>query len=159
MAVVRDPDWFGQVVRHAGALAGHSTQAGLADAAGLSLNTVVNVVTGAREAYRPATLDRLAAGLRVDPGRLLACATTGTGEPPANSPRGGPGSWVGVAAVDAAARLATPGPLADLPGSGAVFVVSVDGVDPSEVERALAATLARLGSRHPRARSTLRPLP
>ncbi|MDP1878440.1 MAG: helix-turn-helix domain-containing protein [Actinomycetota bacterium] len=161
MAAVRDPEWFGQVVRHAGSLAGHSTQAGLAEAAGLSLNTVVNVVTGARGSYRPATLASLANGLGIDPGRLLACATTGTGNRPrgmgAAAP-GGAGSWVGVAAVDAAARLATPAGLEDVPGSGAVFVVSVQGVDASVVEQALAATLARLGTRHPHARSTVRPL-
>lgn len=156
--MVRDPAWFGQVVRHAGVLAGHSTQAGLADAAGLSLNTVVNVVTGARDSYRPATLARLAAGLLVDPGRMLACATTGTGTRPRRS-RGVPGSWAGLVAVDAAARLATPGPLADLPGPGAAFVVRVAGVDASVVERALAATLARLDRGHPGAQSTLRPLP
>ena len=48
-----------------------------------------------------------------------------------------------MSAVDAAAHLTAPDVLASASTSGAVFVVSVDGVDASEVERALAATLAR----------------
>jgi len=160
VAQVRDPAWFAEVVRHTSDLTGHPTQAALAEAAGLSLNTVVNVVTAARDSYRPGTLEQLADGLGVDPVRLLACATTGTSTRP-RSRSSAPGSWAGMSAVDAAAHLSSPGGLDDgrVSASGAVFVVSVDGVDASVVEQALAATLARLGKRHPGARTRVRPLP
>lgn len=158
MAVVRDPAWFADVVRHASDLTGHPTQAALAEAAGLSLNTVVNVVTAARSSYRPGTLEQLATGLGVDPVRLLACATTGTATR-TRSRRTGVGSWAGMSAVDAAAHLTTPDVLASASTSGAVFVVSVDGVEASVVEQALEATLARLAKRHAGATARVRPLP
>ncbi len=160
MAVVRDPAWFADVVRHASDLTGHPTQAALAEAAGLSLNTVVNVVTAARDSYRPGTLEQLATGLGVDPVRLLACATTGTATR-TRSRRAGAGSWAGMSAVDAAAHLTTPAAIGeDLAwSSGAVFVVSVDGVEASVVEQALEATLARLAKRHTGATMQVRPLP
>lgn len=160
MATVRDPAWFAEVVRHASALAGHPTQAALADAAGLSLNTVVNVVTAARGSYRPGTLEQLAGGLGVEASRLLACATTGTGIRPHRSPPAGRASWAGATAVDAAARLRAPhAPDDGFPSSDAVFVVSVEGVEASVVEQALAATLARLAKRHAGAQVRVRPLP
>lgn len=157
MAILRDPAWFADVVRHASDLTGHATQAALAEASGLSLNTVVNVVTAARPSYRPGTLEQLATGLGVDPVRLLACATTGTATR-TRSRRTGVGSWAGMSAVDAAAHLTAPDVLASASTSGAVFVVSVDGVEASVVERALAATLARLAKRHAGATTRVRPL-
>ena len=159
VATIRDPAWFAEVVRHASDLTGHPTQAALAEAAGLSLNTVVNVVTAARGSYRPGTLEQLASGLGVDAIRLLACATTGTGtRSRPRTPHQGP--WAGMTAVDAAAHLTTPHAIDNaLPSSAAVFVVSVDGVDASEVERALAATLARLATRHAGAQTRVRALP
>ena len=158
MAVVRDPAWFADVVRHASDLTGHPTQAALAEASGLSLNTVVNVVTAARSSYRPGTLEQLATGLGVDPVRLLACATTGTATR-TRSRRTGVGSWAGMSAVDAAAHLTAPDVLASASTSGAVFVVSVDGVEASVVEQALEATLARLAKQHAGATTRVRPLP
>ena len=160
MAVVRDPAWFADVVRHASDLTGHPTQAALADASGLSLNTVVNVVTAARSSYRPGTLEQLATGLGVDPVRLLACATTGNAT--RTRKRGtGTGSWAGMSAVDAAAHLTTPAAMGDAlaSSSGAVFVVSVDGVEASVVEQALETTLARLAKQHAGATTQVRPLP
>jgi hypothetical protein len=131
----------------------------LAEAAGLSLNTVVNVVTAARDSYRPGTLEQLATGLDVAPTRLLACATTGSGtRPRARRPDQAP--WAGMTAVDAAAHLTTPHAIDEaLPSSSAVFVVSVDGVDASVVEQALAATLARLTKHHAGAQTRVRALP
>ena len=160
MAVLRDPAWFAEVVRHASDLTGHPTQAALAEASGLSLNTVVNVVTAARDSYRPGTLEQLATGLGVVPVRLLACATTGTATR-SRSRRAGAGSWAGMSAVDAAAHLTTPAAIGDAlaSSSGAVFVVSVDGVEASVVEQALEATLARLAKRHAGATMQVRPLP
>jgi hypothetical protein len=160
VATIRDPAWFAEVVRHASDLTGHPTQAALAEAAGLSLNTVVNVVTAARDSYRPGTLEQLARGLGVDAIRLLACATTGTGTRPRRPRTSDQAPWAGMTAVDAAAHLTTPHPVDDtLPSSAAVFVVSVDGVDASEVEWALAATLARLATRHAGAQTRVRALP
>lgn len=159
MAVVRDPAWFADVVRRASDLTGHPTQAALAEASGLSLNTVVNVVTAARDSYRPGTLEQLATGLGVDPVRLLACATTGTATRP-RSRRAGAGSWAGLSAVDAAAHLTTPAAIGDAlaSSSGAMFVVTVDGVEASVVEQALEATLARLAKQHAGATTRVRPL-
>jgi hypothetical protein len=157
VAVVRDPAWFADVVRHTSDLTGHPTQAALAEAAGLSLNTVVNVVTAARSSYRPGTLEQLATGLGVDPVRLLACATTGTATR-TRSRRTGVGSWAGMSAVDAASHLTAPAALTSASSSGAVFVVSVDGVEASVVEQALEATLARLAKRHAGATTRVRPL-
>ena len=159
VATIRDPAWFAEVVRHASDLTGHPTQAALAEAAGLSLNTVVNVVTAARDSYRPGTLEQLASGLGVDAIRLLACATTGTGTRPRRPRTSDQASCAGMTAVDAAARLTMPEGIDDVPPSAAVFVVSVDGVDASEVERALAATLARLATRHAGAQTRVRALP
>ena len=158
MAVVRDPAWFADVVRHASDLTGHPTQAALAEASGLSLNTVVNVVTAARSSYRPGTLEQLATGLGVDSVRLLACATTGTATR-TRSRRAGAVSWVGMSAVDAASHLTAPAALASASSSGAVFVVSVEGVEASVVEQALEATLARLAKQHAGATTQVRPLP
>jgi hypothetical protein len=160
VAVIRDPAWFAEVVRHASDLTGHPTQAALAEASGLSLNTVVNVVTAARSSYRPGTLEQLATGLGVDAVRLLACATTGTATR-SRSRRTGVGSWAGLNAVDAASHLTTPAAMGDALASttGAVFVVSVDGVEPSVVEQALEATLARLAKRHAGATMQVHPLP
>jgi hypothetical protein len=159
VAQVRDPQWFAQVVRHAAALVGLPTQAALAEAAGVSLNTVVNVVTGARDSYRPATLESLAVGLGVEAGRLRACATTGTAT---RSRRRVPDSgqaWAGVSALDAATRLVDGGaPQSDGVG-GASFVVRVEGLESSEVERALATALARLAKTRAGARTRLDRLP
>ena len=157
MAVVRDPAWFAEVVRHASDLTGHPTQAALAEASGLSLNTVVNVVTAARSSYRPGTLEQLATGLGVDAVRLLACATTGTATR-TRSRRTGVGSWAGLSAVDAASHLTARDVLASALTTGAVFVVSVDGVKASVVEQALEATLARLAKQHAGATTQVRPL-
>ena len=159
MAILRDPAWFADVVRHASDLTGHATQAALAEASGLSLNTVVNVVTAARSSYRPGTLGQLANGLGVDPVRLLACATTGTATR-TRSRRTGVGSWAGLNAVDAASHLTTSAAMGDAlaSSSGAVFVVSVDGVEASVVEQALETTLARLAKRHAGATTQVRPL-
>ena len=77
MAVtVRNPQWFGDVVRQASTLRGFGTQADLAAASDLSLNSVVNIVTGSRGSYRPGTIDRLAHGLDVRTSRLIALATS-----------------------------------------------------------------------------------
>lgn len=139
MAVeVRDPQWFGNVVRAAQALRGYPTQADLAAAAGLSLNSVVNVITGARPSYRLATIEALASGLGVPASRLVRCATS---SPRRRTP------------ADAAAEL-----LDAEPGRGqAAFLVTVEGLDASVVEAALGAALASLASTRPGAHVSLRP--
>ena len=140
MAVeVRDPQWFGAVVRAALALRGHATQADLAAASGLSLNSVVNVITGARPSYRLATLEALASGLGVPASRLVKCAT---GSPRRRTP------------ADAAAEL-----LEQQPGRGqAAFLVTAEGLDASVVEAALGAALASLASTRPGAHVSVRPV-
>jgi len=136
---VRDPAWFGNVVRAAMALRGHATQADLADAAGLSLNSVVNVITGARDSYRQATIESLASGLGVPASRLVQCAT---------------GSTRRRTPADAAAQL-----LDQAPGRGqSAFMVTVEGMDSSVVEAALVAALASLASTRPGAHVAVRPV-
>ncbi len=164
VAAVRDPAWFADVVRHASDLTGHRSQAALAESAGLSLNTVVNVVTAARDSYRPGTLEQLATGLGVDPARLLACATTGTRARPRRARTSDAASWAGMTALDAAAHLTSQHAIDDAVtsaslSSAAVFVVTVDGVEASVVEQALASTLARLAKRHAGADVRVRALP
>lgn len=140
MAVeVRDPRWFGAVVRAALALRGHATQADLAQASGLSLNSVVNVITGARPSYRLSTMESLASGLGVPASRLVRCAT---------------GSARRRTPTDAAAEL-----LEQPPGRGqAAFLVTAEGLDASVVEAALGAALAALGSTRTGAHLSMRPL-
>ncbi len=139
MAVeVRDPAWFGNVVRAGLVLRGYATQADLAAASGLSLNSVVNVITGARSSYRLATIEALATGLGVPASALVRCATT--------SPRRRtPG--------DAAAEL-----LDHAPRRGqAAFLVTAEGLEASVVEAALGAALASLASTQPGAHVSVRP--
>ena len=140
MAVqVRDPAWFGGVVRAAMALRGHATQADLAEASGLSLNSVVNVINGSRGSYRLATIESLATGLGVPASRLVQCAT---------------GSTRRRKPADAAEEL-----LDHAPGRGqSAFVVTVEGLDSSVVETALGAALASLASTRPGAHVAVRPL-
>lgn len=140
MAVeVRDPAWFGDVVRAALVLRGHATQADLAAASGLSLNSVVNVITGARASYRLATLEALASGLGVPVSALVRCAT--------GSPRRRP-------PADAAAEL-----LDQAPAEGqSAFLVTTEGLEPSVVEAALGAALASLASTRQGAHVSMRPL-
>jgi hypothetical protein len=136
--VVRDPSWFAAVIRHAASLRGYPTQAALAEAGGLSLNSVVNVVTGARASYRQATVEHLATGLGVPSGRLVAYAATGgDGDP-----------------LAAAQALLDP-----VPADGVVsFVVTVEGLDASVVETALAAALASVSTTRPGAHAWFRPV-
>jgi transcriptional regulator with XRE-family HTH domain len=135
---VRDPQWFGGVVRAALGLRGYSTQAALASAAGLSLNSVANVITGARPSYRLATIEALASGLGVPASRLVRCAT---GSPGRRAP------------ADAAAELLDAGP----DRGQAAFLVTIEGLDASVVEAALGAALASLASTRPGAHVSLRP--
>lgn len=134
---VRDPRWFGHVVRTALVLRGHATQAELAAASGLSLNSVVNVITGARSSYRRATIEALATGLGVPASGLVRCATAG---PQGRRP------------ADAAAEL-----LDHEPGRGQGFLVTVEGLEASVVEAALRAALASLASTCPGAQVSVRP--
>ena len=126
MAVeVRDPVWFGRVVRQAVAVRGFATQADFASACSVSLNTVVNVLTGSRAAYQVATFDHLAAGLAVPAPALVRFAGS-------SRPRD--------IAVAAQRLLDAPSP-----GPGQVsFVVTADGpgVDASVLEAALRAAVA-----------------
>lgn len=140
MAVeVRDPDWFGHVVRAALVLRGHPTQADLAAASGLSLNSVVNVITGARPSYRLATIEALATGLGVPASALVKCAT---GSPRRRTP------------ADAATEL-----LEQPPARGqAAFLVTAEGLEASVVEAALGAALASLASTRPGAHISVRPV-
>lgn len=141
MAVeVRDPAWFGNVVRAALVLRGHATQADLAAASGLSLNSVVNVITGSRVSYRLATIEALATGLGVPASALVRCAT---GSPRRRTP------------ADVAADL-----LAErAPARGqSAFLVTAEGLDASVVEAALAAALASLASTRDGAHVAMRPL-
>lgn len=124
MAVeVRDPVWFGRVVRQAVAVRGFATQADFAAACSVSLNTVVNVLTGSRASYQVGTFDRLAGGLGVPGPALVRCAGT-------SRPRD--------VAVAAQRLLEAPSPR---PGQVA-FVVTADGVDASVLEAALRAAVA-----------------
>lgn len=136
---VKDPDWFGRVLRHAVELAGHPTQAAYAEACGVSLNTVVNVLTGSRWSYRQSTVQALAGGLGVPTAGLVRLAGT-------DRPRD--------VAVAAQRLMAATGQAPAVPGAG--FLVSVEGVDPSVVEEALAATIARLGRRKGAGRASVR---
>ena len=139
MAVtVRDPAWFGAVVRQALVLRGHATQADLATASGLSLNSVVNVLTGTKDSYRLATLEHLATGLGVPVSRLVACAT-GPGRRPARQ--------AAAALLDGAPRR----------GQSA-FLVTAEGIDGSVVEAALGAALASLSSTQAGAHVSMRPV-
>lgn len=138
MAVtVRHPSWFGAVIRQAMALRGHHTQAGLATAAGLSVNTVVNVVTGARDSYRPSTIEHLAHGLSVPASALVALAASTRRPDPF------------TAATELLARPAVRGQVS--------FVIDVDGVDASVVEAALVAVLASLEATLPGLQTRLHP--
>jgi transcriptional regulator with XRE-family HTH domain len=132
---VRNPQWFGDVVRQASTLRGYATQADLADASDLSLNSVVNVVTGARGGYRPATIERLAYGLDVDASDLvaLACSTRRRD------------------AFGAASDLVAGSSRA----GRAHLEVEVEGDDLSVVETALAAALAALEATQPGLRTRL----
>lgn len=124
MAVeVRDPVWFGRVLRHAVAVRGFATQPDFAAACPVSLNTVVNVLTGSRSSYQVGTFDRLAAGLGVPASALVHCAGT-------SRPRD--------VAVAAQRLLDVAGPV---PGRVS-FVVTADGADPSVLEAALKAAAA-----------------
>ncbi|MHB1164531.1 MAG: hypothetical protein ACYC3K_04750 [Candidatus Nanopelagicales bacterium] len=138
MAVtVRHPAWFGAVIRQAMVLRGHHTQADLATASGLSVNSVVNVVTGSRDSYRPATIEHLAHGLSV-PARALVALAAGARRPDPFT-----------AATDLLAERAVPG--------GVSFVIDVDAGDASVIEAALVAVLASLGATQPGLRTRLRP--
>jgi len=137
---VRDPEWFGDVVRAALVLRGHATQADLAAASGLSLNSVVNVITGARGSYRLATIESLATGLGVPASALVRCAT---GSPRRRTP------------ADAAAELLDHPPTG---GRQSAFVVTTEGLEPSVVEAALGAALASLASTRQGAHVSMRPL-
>lgn len=136
MAVtVRNPQWFGDVVRQASTLQGYGTQADLAAASDLSLNSVVNVITGARGSYRPGTIDRLAHGLGVQTSRLIAVATS-------TRRRDADG-----AARDLLETGARPGQ--------ARLAIDVEAGDVSVVEAALAAALASLEATQPGLRTRL----
>ncbi|MDO8308946.1 MAG: hypothetical protein Q7V58_11385 [Actinomycetota bacterium] len=138
MAVtVRHPAWFGAVIRQAMVLRGHHTQADLAVASGLSVNSVVNVVTGARDTYRPSTIEHLAHGLSVPASALVALAASTRRPDPFTA---------------AADLLAQPAP-----HGGMSFVIDVDAGDASVVEAALAAVLASLEATLPGLRARLRP--
>ena len=130
MAVtVRHPAWFGAVIRHAIALRGFGTQHDLAQASGLSLNSIGNILTGARDGYRQATFNHLATGLRIPRRQLVALACSRR--------RGDPFA----AAQELLARTAVEGQ--------ATFTVDVEGADVSLVEAALAAALASLEATQP----------
>ena len=136
MAVtVRNPKWFGDVVRQASTLRGFGTQADLAAASDLSLNSVVNIVTGARGAYRPGTIDRLAHGLDVQTSRLIALAT---------STRRRDADGAARDLLDAGARTGQ-----------ARIAIDVEAGDLSVVEAALAAALASLEATQPGLRTRL----
>lgn len=136
MAVtVRNPQWFGDVVRQASTLRGFGTQADLAAASDLSLNSVVNIVTGARGSYRPGTIDRLAHGLGVQTARLIALAT---------STRRRDADGAARDLLDAGARTGQ-----------ARIAIDVEAGDLSVVEAALAAALASLGATQPGLRTHL----
>lgn len=136
MAVtVRNPQWFGDVVRQASTLRGFATQADLAAASDLSLNSVVNIVTGARGSYRPNTIDRLAHGLDVQTSRLIALAT---------STRRRDADGAARDLLDAGARTGQ-----------ARIAIDVEAGDRSVVEAALAAALASLEATQPGLRTRL----
>lgn len=136
MAVtVRNPKWFGDVVRQASTLRGFGTQADLAAASDLSLNSVVNIVTGARGAYRPGTIDRLAHGLDVQTSRLIALAT---------STRRRDADGAARDLLDAGARTGQ-----------ARIAIDVEAGDLSVVEAALTAALASLEATQPGLRTQL----
>lgn len=136
MAVtVRNPQWFGDVVRQASTLRGFGTQANLAAASDLSLNSVVNIVTGARGSYRPGTIDRLAYGLDVQTSRLIALAT---------STRRRDADGAARDLLDAGARTGQ-----------ARIAIDVEAGDLSVVEAALAAALASLEATQPGLRTHL----
>ena len=136
MAVtVRNPQWFGDVVRQASTLRGFATQADLAAASDLSLNSVVNIVTGARGSYRPGTIDRLAHGLDVQTSRLIALAT---------STRRRDADGAARDLLDAGARTGQ-----------ARIAIDVEAGDLSVVEAALAAALASLEATQPGLRTRL----
>jgi transcriptional regulator with XRE-family HTH domain len=132
---VRNPQWFGDVVRQASTLRGFATQADLAAASDLSLNSVVNIVTGARGAYRPGTIDRLAHGLDVQTSRLIALAT---------STRRRDADGAARDLLDAGARTGQ-----------ARIAIDVEAGDLSVVEAALAAALASLEATQPGLRTRL----
>ena len=136
MAVtVRNPQWFGDVVRQASTLRGFGTQADLAAASDLSLNSVVNIVTGARGSYRPGTIDRLAHGLDVQTSRLIALATSTRRRDAGGAARD---------LLDAGARTGQ-----------ARIAIDVEAGDLSVVEAALAAALASLEATQPGLRTRL----
>ena len=136
MAVtVRNPQWFGDVVRQASTLRGFGTQADLAAASDLSLNSVVNIVTGSRGSYRPGTIDRLAHGLDVQTSRLIALAT---------STRRRDADGAARDLLDAGARTGQ-----------ARIAIDVEAGDLSVVEAALAAALASLEATQPGLRTRL----
>lgn len=136
MAVtVLNPQWFGDVVRQASTLRGFATQADLAAASDLSLNSVVNIVTGARGSYRPGTIDRLAHGLDVQTSRLIALAT---------STRRRDADGAARDLLDAGARTGQ-----------ARIAIDVEAGDLSVVEAALAAALASLEATQPGLRTRL----
>lgn len=136
MAVtVLNPQWFGDVVRQASTLRGFGTQADLAAASDLSLNSVVNIVTGARGSYRPGTIDRLAHGLDVQTSRLIALAT---------STRRRDADGAARDLLDAGARTGQ-----------ARIAIDVEAGDLSVVEAALAAALASLEATQPGLRTRL----
>ena len=136
MAVtVRNPQWFGDVVRQASTLRGFGTQADLAAASDLSLNSVVNIVTGARGCYRPGTIDRLAHGLDVQTSRLIALATSTRRRDADGAAR----DLIDTGARTGQARLA----------------IDVEAGDLSVVEAALTAALASLEAAQPGLRTRL----
>ena len=138
MAVpVRHPAWFGAVIRQAMVLRGHHTQAELATASGLSINSVVNVVTGSRDSYRPATIEHLADGLSVPASALVALAASARRPDPF------------TAATDLLAERTLHGAVS--------FVIDIDAGDASVVEAALVAVLASLEATQPGLRTRLRP--
>jgi transcriptional regulator with XRE-family HTH domain len=134
---VRNPQWFGDVVRQASTLRGFATQADLAAASDLSLNSVVNIVTGARGSYRPGTIDRLAHGLDVQTSRLIALATS-------TSTRRRDADGAARDLLDAGARTGQ-----------ARIAIDVEAGDLSVVEAALAAALASLEATQPGLRTHL----
>lgn len=136
MAVtVRNPQWFGDVVRQASTLRGYGTQADLAAACDLSLNSVVNIVTGARDSYRAGTIDRLAQGLAVRTSDVIALATSTRRRDPDGAAR----DLLAASTRSGQARL----------------VVDIEAGDPSVVEAALAAALASLAATQPGLRTRL----
>ena len=138
MAVpVRHPAWFGAVIRQAMVMRGYHTQADLATASGLSVNSVVNVVTGSRDSYRPATIKHLADGLSVPASALVALAASARRPDPF------------TAATDLLAERTLHG--------GVSFVIDIDAGDASVVEAALVAVLASLEATQPGLRTRLRP--